>query len=152
MPAASEASGADAPVLPRTWRPLGVRLAGVFVFVMLLLVCGFAWMGFSAEVRAQFTFMQRATLVAMGAAIGAILFGLFRSRVTASEESLVVVNMFRTRTLAWGEIATINMRSGAPWATLRMENGDTVPVIALQGSDGDRALEGVRTIRACLGR
>jgi apolipoprotein N-acyltransferase len=150
MPAVSDAAGANKPALPRTWRPLGVRVAGVFFFAMLLVVCLFAWVGFSQEVRDQFTFMQKATLVALGAAIGGVLFGLFRSRITATEQGLVVVNCFRTHTLAWDEVDSIHMRSGAPWATLRLADDTVRQVIALQGSDGARAVDGVRTIRGLL--
>ena len=64
MPAASE----GAPVaLPHTWRPLGVRMAGVLFGGLLLVVCAFAWFSFDAETRAKFTIFQRGTLVVLGA-------------------------------------------------------------------------------------
>lgn len=149
MPAASDGT---TPALPHTWRPLGVRLAGVFFFAILLLVCGFAWFGFTDEVRSQFTLWQRTTLVMLGGLIGAVLYGLYRSRVTATEDGLVVVNGYRTHRFEWAEVVAIRMPSGAPWATLDISDGTTCQVIALQGSDGLRARHGVRAIRALLDR
>lgn len=149
MPADSDQA---LPELPHTWRPLGVRVTAVFVSVMLLVVCVFAWIGFSAEVRDQFTLWQRLTLVGFGVLIGGILYALFRSRVTATEDGLVVVNGYRTYRYEWAQIIAVRMPSGAPWATLDLGDGTTAQVLALQGSDGERARSGVRVIRALLDR
>ncbi len=151
MPAASEPEQV-LPELPHTWRPLGVRVAAVFFFGMLLVVCVFAWVGFSAEVRDEFTFWQRLTLIGFGVGIGGTLFALFRSRVTASEDGLVVVNGYRTYRYEWAQIIAIRMPAGAPWATLDLSDGTIAQVLALQGSDGERARSGVRVIRALMDR
>lgn len=149
MPAVSDEHQLD---LPHTWRPLGVRLAGVFFFAILLVVCGFAWFGFTDEVRAQFTLWQRTTLVMLGLLIGSVLWGLFRSRVTATDDGLEIVNGYRVHRFEWAQVVAIRMPSGAPWATLDISDGTTCQVIALQSSDGLRARHGVRSIRALLNR
>jgi hypothetical protein len=147
MPAASDG---PTPVAPRTWRPLGTSLAGAFFFVMLLVVATFAWFGFSDEVRGQFTFLQKLTILAMGGAIGAVVYGFLRTRVTLSADGVKIVNVFRSHQHTWDEIDVVSMRSGAPWASLRLVDGSRTQVMALQGSDGERAQEGVRAIRAAL--
>jgi hypothetical protein len=146
MPAGSEAS------LPRTWRPLGVRLAVTFFGVLLVLVCGFAWFGFSEDVRDRFTLFQRGTLVFLGALFGSVGWALGRSRVVAEPDRLVVVNGFRRRSWSWAEVVAIRLPRGAPWAILDLADGTTASVMALQATDGDRALAAVREVRALLDR
>ncbi len=156
MPAGSDA-GAGAgrpslPSLPHTWRPLGVRIAVIGFGLMLVVVCAAAWFGFDQSVRDRFTFLQRSTLLAMAAVAASCGWALARARVTAEMDALVVVNGFRTRQLAWEEVLAIHLAAGAPWATLDLADGTTISAMAFQGSDGRRALDGVREVRALIDR
>lgn len=146
MPAASDAS------LPHTWRPLGVRMAVIFFGVLLVLVCVFAWFGFSQDVRDRFTLFQRGTVLFLGALFGAVGWALARSRVVAETDRLVVVNGFRRREWTWPEVVAVRMPRGAPWASLDLADGTTASVMALQATDGERALTGVRQLRSLLER
>ncbi|MFC7363211.1 PH domain-containing protein [Nocardioides astragali] len=150
MPAASERP--PLPSLPHTWRPLGVRLAVVGFGLMLLVVCAAAWFGFDESVRDRFTLLQRLTVALMGAGLATCGWALGRARVTAEMEALVVVNGFRTRQLAWEEVLAIHLPPGAPWATLDLADGTTISAMAFQGSDGRRARDGVRQVRALIDR
>src|SRR6478735_1020528 len=157
MPAASEhpagaPHGPVAPALPHTWRPMGVRFAVVAFSLMLIVVCAAAWFGFDDETRAKFNILQRITLLVMGAGFAAIGWALARARVTAEQASLVVVNGFRTRRLEWEQVLGIHLPAGAPWATLDLADGTTISAMALQGSDGRRARDGVRQLRALIDR
>lgn len=142
----------DAPALPRTWRPLGVRLAVVFFGVLLLVVCAAAWFGFDQSVRDRWTWLQRGTVIAFGLAAAFLGWLLSRSRATARTEGLVVVNGLRRRELAWAQVLAVHLPPGAPWATLDLADGTTVSVMAFQGSDGSRAQRGVRELRALIDR
>jgi hypothetical protein len=149
MPAASD----GAPVsLPRTWRPLGVRLAVLFFGGMLLVVCTFAWFGFDPSVRARFTFFQRSTLLALGLLYAAVGYALARSRVVAEETGLTVVNGYKRHVYDWAQVVAVRLPQGAPWATLDLADGTTVSVLAIQGSDGDRARTAVRGLRSLIDR
>ncbi len=149
MPADSDRT---LPSLPHTWRPVGVRVAVVGLGLMLLVVCVAAWFGFDQSVRDRFTFLQRLTLLLMGAGFAACGWALARARVTAKTQGLVVVNGFRTRQLAWEEVLAIHLAEGAPWATLDLADGTTISAMALQGSDGRKARDGVRQLRALIDR
>ncbi|CAM3823806.1 PH domain-containing protein [Nocardioides zeicaulis] len=151
MPAGSEAR-ADRPLpsLPHTWRPFGVRVAVIGVGLMLLAVCVAAWYGFDPSVRARFSGLQRFTVLAMGAGLGTCGWALARARLTARRDSLLVVNGFRTRQLEWAEVVGVHLPPGAPWATLDLADGTTLSAMAFQGSDGRRARDGVRQLRALL--
>lgn len=138
--------------LPRTWRPLGTRLAGWFFGLMLLVVCTAAWLTFDDEVKDALTWGQRITLLGLGALAGAAFNGLMRSRLRATTDGLVVVNGYRARTYTWAQVVAINLPQGAPWATLDLADGTSVAAVGIQGSDGDRARAAVREVRELLAR
>lgn len=148
MPAGSEST--CPPALPRTFRPLGVRIA-VYAFATVLLGTVLAiWVAFPPEVRAQFTFFQRATVVFFGLAAAACGYALARSRVVARLDSVTVVNGYKTRRFEWNEIVAIALPTGSPWATIDLSDGTSVAVMGIQGSDGARATADVRSIRSLL--
>ncbi|MDR7255756.1 hypothetical protein J2X46_004773 [Nocardioides sp. BE266] len=149
MPAGSDRS---LPSLPHTWRPLGVRIAVVGFGLTLVVVCAAAWFGFDDSIRERFSLLQRGTVLLFGAGAAACGWALARARVTAEPDGLVVVNGFRTRRLAWEEVLAVHLTEGAPWATLDLADGTTMSAMAFQGSDGRRAIDGVRAVRALLDR
>ena len=153
MPAGSEpgASGAEGPVpLPRTWRPLGVRLAGWVFGVSLLIVVVVAWLAVPASVRDATSFPQRVTLLGFLGLGVVVMHALMRCRVTATEDGLVVVNGYRQRELAWPQVLAVSLPAGAPWATLDLADGTSVSAMGIQGSDGQRARDAVRELRSLL--
>ena len=149
MPAAS-----DAPVveLPHTWRPLGVRLAGLVFGGALLAVCAVAWFGFDPETRAKFNSVQRVTMAGLGLMFFAAGYALARSRVVARAERLLVVNGYRRREYEWAEVIAVHLPPGAPWAVLDLADGTSAPAMGIQGSDGARARGQVRELRAVIAR
>jgi hypothetical protein len=146
MPADSE----PAPGLPVTWRPLGVRIVGITLGAGLVVVCAVAWLGFDESVRSGMTWLEKGTLLALGLGILAVLLALVRARAVARPEGLEVVNGFRRRTYAWAQIVGVRMPPGAPWVTLDLADGETASVMAIQGSDGDRARVALRQLRAIV--
>ncbi|KQY54381.1 hypothetical protein ASD30_18560 [Nocardioides sp. Root140] len=137
--------------LPHTWRPLGVRMAGIAGGVMLLVLCGATWFLFDSEVRETFTLFQRGTALLLGLFVASLVHALVRARAVATSEGLLVVNGYRTRFYEWAEIVAIHLPRGAPWAMLDLADGTTSAVMAIQGSDGARAKQAVREIRSLLG-
>ena len=148
MPADSDETGVP---LPRTWRPLGVRMAVLVFGGALLVVCVFAWIGFGDDIRSRFTLFQRLTLVFLALLFGSCGYALVRSRVVAERDRLVVVNGYRTRTYEWAEVVAVHLPPGAPWAVLDLADGTSAPAMGIQGSDGARARTAVRELRALLG-
>ena len=150
MPADSERPATAAPALPHTWRPLGVRVAVWVLGGMLLALVVAVWIGIGSENRSQFTAFQRSTLVVMGLLLFGAWNALVRSRVTATDQALTVVNGYRKRSYEWSQVIGVSLRRGAPWGTLDLSDGTTVSLIGVQGSDGERARRAVREIRAAI--
>ena len=136
--------------LPHTWRPYGARIAGTVLGGLLLVLCVGVWIAFGADVRSRFTFFQVATLVFLGLLAFSVWFALMRSRVTAAAEGVTVVNGYKRRDYEWAEVLGISLRRGAPWASLDVSDGTSISVMAIQGSDGERARTAVRELRELI--
>jgi hypothetical protein len=148
MPAGSEAGAPGVPPLPRTYRPLGPRLAVLVFGLVLVGAFAFLWLSFDDETREAVSWLQRATVIGFLLLALACMYALARSRVDATERGLVVVNGYRRRELEWPEVVAIRMPPGAPWPTLDVADGTTLPVMGIHGSDGARARDAVRELRA----
>ena len=133
--------------LPHTWRPFGARVVGTVLGAMLLVLVVGVWVAWGDDVRSRFTFFQRSTLVAMGLLGFAVWYALMRSRVTADEHGVTVVNGYRRRAFEWSQVVAINLRRGAPWAGMDLSDGTSISMLGIQGSDGARAVQAVRELR-----
>jgi hypothetical protein len=149
MPADSEPPPVG-PALPHTWRPFGVRLVGLIAGLGLLAVCIAAWIALGEDIRSRFTPFQKSTLVMLGVLGAAVWYALLRSRLSATDDDVAVVNGFRTRHYDWAQVVALRLRRGAPWAEMDLSDGTTISVMAIQGSDGDRAKNAVREFRRAL--
>ena len=147
MPAASEPAAG-----PRTFRPLGVRIAISVFGTMLVGVCAAAWFAFPPRIRAEFTVFQELTLLTLGLGLGAAGYALARSRLVARDDGLTVVNGYRSRRFEWAEVLGVTLRPGSPWAVLDLSDGTSVAAMGIQGSDGSRATRQVRELRALVER
>ena len=136
--------------LPHTWRPFGVRMAGTIFGGGLVILLVAVWILLGADERARFTPFQRGTLVFLGLLAFSAWFALVRSRVTATDEGLTVVNGYRRRDFEWAQVLAVSLRRGAPWAGLDLSDGTSIPVMAIQGSDGSRAVDAVRELRRLI--
>lgn len=132
--------------LPRTWRPLGVRVAALFFGAVLLVVVVVAGLTLNEETRAKWTPFQFWTLVGLGLLFATVFWGMARSRVTASVTGLEVRNGFRTHSYRWDEIQDIRLAKGQPWAVLDLGEDEHMSVLALQSTDGERARDAGRVI------
>jgi hypothetical protein len=148
MPADSDLS----PSLPRTYRPLGVRLAIIVLGALLLLVAVVMWLAFPPEIRGEFNSLEIGTVILLGLLFYAGGYALARSRLVAREDGLTVVNGYRTRRFEWNEILGVSLRAGNPWAMLDLSDGTSVAAMGIQGSDGERAVAQVREVRRLIER
>ena len=155
MPAASEPparrEASHLPVrLPHTFRPLGVRLVIYVLGALLLALSLTLWFALPAHIRAEFSILERLTVIALGVCFYAAGYALARSRLVARSDGVRVVNGYRARRYDWNEILAVTLRPGSPWAVLDLSDGTSVPAMGIQGSDGGRAAVQVRQFRALV--
>lgn len=122
-----------------TWRPHRARiipyvLATVVVVGMVVL---------AVAMPSDWALGDRIGLVVIGLIVAGILHMLARSRVVADDRGLTVVNGLRTHEYEWAEVLGVSMGEGAPWPTLDLADGSTLPAMGIQASDGDRARRAV---------
>lgn len=70
-----------------------------------------------------------------------VVVGLWRQaavRAVPSEQGLAVRNLFLGRDLAWAEIVSVRF-GDRPWVQLDLADGDTLSVMGIQRSDGERS-------------
>jgi hypothetical protein len=136
--------------LPHTWRPHGARIAATVLGLLLLVLVLGVWIALGAEQRARFTVEQRVTLVGIGVLGYAGLHAIARSRVTADEHGVTVVNGYRRQVFEWSQLVAVNLRRGAPWAGMDLSDGTSISMIGIQGSDGPRAVQAVQQLRGLV--
>ncbi|MFD3655931.1 PH domain-containing protein [Streptomyces sp. 24-1644] len=134
----------ELPALPVTFRPTLTRVVlltvGLAMFVVITVVA-LALEKLSAAERTSFVFVA---LLFFG-----VLALLSRPKVVADEAGVTVVNLTRTRRLAWAEILRVNLRVGDPWVFLDLSDGTSLPALGIQpGIAKAQAIRDTRTLRA----
>ena len=127
-----------------TYRPLGVRFIAYGAALVILLVA-FA-IGGAMPDNVRFTKVQMTTLVIIYLGVVAVLHGIARSHVKASDDGLEIRNGYRQHVLPWSEIHGISMRAGAPWPTLIYGDDERIMMFALQGTDGPRTKQAINEL------
>ncbi|MDS1269447.1 PH domain-containing protein [Lipingzhangella sp. LS1_29] len=156
MPANSDHTGREADVsavsgdshsrLPVTWRPRQARIvvyalivAAVTTMVVLAVILPDNW---------QLT--DRLLMVAFGGVLGWAMSLLARPKIVATQSGLTVVNLVRTRVLAWPEIIDARMPEGEPWVSVDIADGTCLPAMGIQSADGQRAWEHLAQLRTMI--
>ena len=143
-------AGSELPDLPRTYRPFGPRMAALVFGALLVAAFAWLWFTFDQQTRDSVGFLQKATVIGFVLLGLALLNALARSRVVATEEGLTLVNGYRTRSYDWAQVVALRMPVGAPWPSLDLSDGTTVPVMGVHASDGARAKHAVLALKALV--
>ncbi|MEV4440494.1 PH domain-containing protein [Streptomyces sp. NPDC049577] len=132
------------PELPVTFRPTTTRVVLLGVGVALL----FVLTGIPLMLE-SFTTGDRITFITTGLLGLGVLMLLSRPKVVADEAGVTVVNLTRTRRLAWAEIVRVNLRNGDAWVHLDLSDGTSLPAMGIQpGISRQRAVADARALRA----
>ncbi|KIF70804.1 membrane protein [Streptomyces sp. AcH 505] len=133
-----------APALPVTFRPTRTRVVLLSVGVVLFAVITAVSLLLD-KVRPA----ERLSFIVTAALFCAVLAVLSRPKVVADETGVTVVNLTRTRRLAWAEILRVNLRQGDPWVFLDLSDGSSMPALGIQpGIARQHAIRDARALRA----
>ncbi|MFD3907184.1 MULTISPECIES: PH domain-containing protein [unclassified Streptomyces] len=134
----------ELPTLPVTFRPTLTRVVLLSVGLAMFLVITVV-----ALTLERLNPGERASFVFVAALFFGVLALLSRPRVSADDTGVTVVNLTRTRRLAWQEILRVNLRSGDPWVFLDLSDGTSLPALGIQpGLAKERAIRDARALRA----
>jgi Bacterial PH domain len=133
--------------VPRRWRLL---CASAAVVVTAVLTYVGVTLPQNATGVASFDVADQVALVGLGLVFGAGLLALGRPRVDADERGIRVRNLAGERTVPWTAVRAVRFDRRFRWATLLLTNDDEFALLAIQGADGDRAVEAVEGLRALL--
>ncbi|MFF5921210.1 PH domain-containing protein [Streptomyces flavochromogenes] len=137
-------SQAQTPVLPVTFRPGRTRVVLITMSVAIFVVISVV-----AVLLERLGPGERASFFFTAALLSGILALLSRPKVVADDEGVTVVNITRTRRLAWAEILKVNLRPGDPWVFLDLSDGTSLPVLGIQpGIAKEAAIRDARALRA----
>ena len=117
---------------PRRARRLGIAFAVGIVVV---------WVGMSIalsyEPDSGWGPTDTVSAALLAALLAAALLRIVSVRALATEEALVVRNVVFTRRVEWGGIVGVRFGGDDPWLTLDTDDGETLPVMAVQRADGE---------------
>lgn len=133
----------------RTFRPGGARIVAYAVAVIML-VLTFV-IAFALPDEIYFTTAETITLWIIIVAMLALLHGVGRSYVRASDEGVEVVNGYRRHQVPWDQVEGFAMNSGAPWPTMVTADDERVILFGIQGTDGPYARDAVAYLRGRVG-
>jgi hypothetical protein len=88
--------------------------------------------------------------VVLGLVIAAGVLALARPRVDADAEGIRVRNVFGGYRFPWDFVRAVRFERSSAWASLALANGDEIALLAVQATDGERAVAAVEGLRALL--
>ncbi|HWH28386.1 MAG TPA: PH domain-containing protein [Mycobacteriales bacterium] len=140
----------DAPLVVRPR-----RLTRVCIGVALLVVAVFAGVGWGltrSEGEAGFRTADAVAMTGLGVLLGGAALSFTRARVVAGVDGVRVRNVLTETALPWEVVRAVRFDEGASWASLELQDDDTVALLAVQANDGDRAVDAVVELRRLLAR
>lgn len=138
-PAESTGSGQIDPYA--VFRPLWGRRVAHVASVLVIVTFTFSAVAVPGQEgqKGDWSIADRLMIFLTGLAIALFLHRFATIRATPSTTGLHVRNIFRQRTLTWGEIVRLQFGGGAPWAIVDLDDTDQVAIMAIQKVDGAHA-------------
>jgi hypothetical protein len=93
-----------------------------------------------------FGWFDRLGVLLIAAGVAWVLSLFARVRAVPSPEGLHVRNLVRQHDLEWTQIVTVRFGGGDPWVTLDLDDGEILPVMAIQRADGERGTAEARRL------
>ncbi|HEX5540543.1 MAG TPA: PH domain-containing protein [Micromonospora sp.] len=131
-------------------RPHRIRIVcwtGAAAVLVLFTFIATGLRGPTGQTHATFQRGDQFAMIGLGVLIAAGILLFSRPRVEADIRGVQVRNVFSSHYLPWEVVRSVSFRRGAAWASLELHDDDSLPMIALQVADKERAVAGVRALR-----
>jgi hypothetical protein len=135
-------------------RPVRLRrvAALIAVFVTATFVVIAVLLGNTRSEGVSFGVGDQVAMVLLGLFVAGGILVIARPSLEADERSLRVRNIVGSHDVPWEVVRAVAFRDGSPWATLELADDDQLALLAVQASDGERAVTTVRALRALQAR
>ncbi len=129
-----------------------VRLTRVCRVLAAVLVLVFTVIGVTLNVgNAQvFALADSIAMIVLGLMLATIVLAFTRARVQADGSGLRIRTALGEKVVPWGVVAAVRLDDGQAWASLDLQDDDTLALFAVQANDGERATEAVLALRRLL--
>jgi hypothetical protein len=126
----------DRAALHTVFRPVRARRVALALAVAQAVVLVAVALAMPGSGYGAFQWQDRLGVVAVAALVAAGLWRLGNVRAVPTETGLTVCNLVAVRTLEWAQIVAVRFGGGPPWLILDLDDGQTLPVMAVQRADG----------------
>lgn len=123
------------------------RLAATLLFVVFVAVAWSLRRGGGADV---FGVADQVAMVGLGGLGSLAVLSLTRARVEADVTGIRIRNVLGERALPWQVVRGVRLDEGSPWASLDLQDDDTVALLAVQANDKEHAVRAVLALRGLL--
>ncbi len=134
------------PVVLRPRKLLVIAWVGAVVIVALF--TSIAVVLRNTDTGVFFRTADQVALILIGVFMAGGILLVARPRARADAEGIEVRNILVTRRLSWADVERVAFPDGASWARLDLPDYEYVSVMAVQAVDGQRAVDGIRKLRA----
>jgi hypothetical protein len=125
---------------------------GIATVVVVLFAVIAALLGHTSSEGVVFGPGDQVAMVLLGVLVAAGVLLIARPGVVADVHGLRVRNIFTTKDVPWEIVRLVSFPDGSPWAMLELADDDRLAVLAVQASDGPRAVAAVRGLRTLQAR
>ena len=98
----------------------------------------------------RFGTADRIGFFAIGVLMAAAIALLGRPRLVADRDGVRVRNIVGSHVVPWAVVVAVRYDDGASWPSLELRDDETLPLMAVQAADGQRAHEAVAHLRRLL--
>jgi hypothetical protein len=98
----------------------------------------------------QFGVTDQVAFFGIGLLLAWAVLQFTRVRVIADESGLRVRNYVGEKHIPWQVVAGVRFDDASPWASLDLQDDDTIALLAVQANDGERAVDAVIELRRLL--
>ncbi|MDG3011239.1 PH domain-containing protein [Rhodococcus sp. D2-41] len=118
--------------------------------VALVLVVTFVVVGvmLRSTTGVYFKVSDQISMVLLGLILAAAVMLLARPRLRVGASGVAVRNIIGERHIDWDLVLVMTLPEGATWARIEIPDDEFVPVMAIQVSDREYAVDAVRTFRS----
>ncbi len=130
-----------------------IRLVRVAWFAAVLLVAVFSVVAVALRTGGDaqvFGLADQVAMVVFGLLAAGAVLGFTRARVCADASVVRVRNVLGERVLPWQVVRAVRLDAGSPWASLELQDDDTVALLAVQANDKEHAVRAVLALRELL--